>query len=344
MTTAYATHPDFIKHAMPGRNHPERPERLEAVWEQMRETGLIDRVLPVSPVEVSRELLLSVHTEQYVKLLYRLDQLDDLMMIDADTYMLPESPRIARLGAGAVVETIGAVMRGDADNGLVAVRPPGHHATPETAMGFCLLSNIAIGARYAQKQHGVNRVMIVDYDVHHGNGTQDAFYDDDSVLFISTHQSPFYPGTGHFNETGRGAGRGTTLNIPLQAGFGDEGYKVIFEEIVWKAAERFQPELILVSAGFDAHWNDPLAMMQLTLTGYAHLTRELIKMADKLCDGKIAFVMEGGYDLMAVGHGMRNIAHALLNEDEISDPYGAAPRKEPDIMPVIERVQSIHDL
>jgi acetoin utilization deacetylase AcuC-like enzyme len=211
-------------------------------------------------------------------------------------------------------------------------------------MGFCLLSNIAIGAQYALDQLGLERVLIVDYDVHHGNGTQDVFYNDDRVLFLSTHQYPFYPMTGTLRETGAHQGLGYTVNVALPSNVGDTGYAQVYESIVWKVARRYQPQLILVSAGFDAHWVDRMGQMRLTLNGYAHLTRELMRMADELCGGKIVFVMEGGYDLTALGHGVRNIAHALLREDVISDPYGEAGGKDPDIGGVIEQVQKTHAL
>jgi acetoin utilization deacetylase AcuC-like enzyme len=212
-------------------------------------------------------------------------------------------------------------------------------------MGFCLLGNVPIATRYAQKQFGIERVMIVDYDVHHGNGTEAMLYDDPTTLFISTHQYPFYPGTGALNDTGMGKGTGYTINIPLAAGHGDTSYTAIYEQIVWPAAERFKPELIIVSAGFDAHWLDPIAGMRLTLTGYAHLTRELIKMSEKYCGGKIVFAMEGGYNLDALSHGMVNIAHALLGDDTVSDPLGL-PRdqREPDVKPLIARIKQIHGL
>jgi acetoin utilization deacetylase AcuC-like enzyme len=269
---------------------------------------------------------------------------DEMMMFDQDTYALPQSPQIARLSAGAVIAAVDAVMIGSADNALAAVRPPGHHATPTRAMGFCILSNIAIGARHAQAIYGAKKVMIVDYDVHHGNGTQDVFYEDGSVLFVSTHQYPYYPGTGAITDIGHGEGDGTTLNIPLRAGHGDKSYKALYERVLKPAAKRFQPDLIMVSAGFDAHHVDPIAMMRLTHPGYADLTRELKQLANELCDGKIVFVMEGGYDVLALAHGMRNIARVLLNEDEISDYYGAADGRDPDIEPLIDQLIELHDL
>lgn len=342
--TIYVTHERYRDHGMHGYNHPEHPGRIEAVWEVLKKAGLTNRMETIIPKPVTEQMILRVHTKEYLTLFNSIAVLDKMTMIDQDTYALPESPEIARLSAGAVVAAVDAVMTGEADNALAAVRPPGHHATYSRAMGFCLLSNVAIAARQAQVEHGIKRILIVDYDVHHGNGTQDIFYEDSDILFISTHQYPFYPGTGNIRDIGIHAGKGSTLNIPLSAGHGDSSYKELYEKILWPVAKRFKPELILISAGFDAHHVDPLAMMRLSHTGYAHLSRELKCMADELCDGKIVFVMEGGYDLQALAHGMRNIAHVLLEEDEISDFYGEASGKDPDIGAIIEQVQQIHGL
>lgn len=342
MTTVYTTHPRYTEHDFPG--HPEHAGRIQAVWRQFEETGLTSRLQCETSTPINEAQILSVHTSDYLGLLKWTQSQERTVRIDPDTYALPLSYDVACLSAGGVIQAVDAVLSGRANNGLAAVRPPGHHATQDRGMGFCLLSNIAITARYAQQHYDLQRVLILDYDVHHGNGTQDIFYDDDSVLFISTHQYPFYPGTGAIGEVGTGKGQGYTLNIPLSQGHGDKSYTEIFKQIVWPAAERFQPELILVSAGFDAHWSDPLAMMRLTLTGYAHLSRELVAMADKLCEGKIVFVMEGGYDLKALTHGMQNIAHVLLGEDAISDPYGAAPGHEPEVSALIERIVQLHRL
>lgn len=344
MVTIYTTHQRYKDHDLPGQQHPEHPGRITSVWQVMADAGLPKRMDTRTPKPATNEMILRAHTQDHLDTLLWISGQDKVAMFDADTYALPESPEIARLAAGAVVDVVTAVALGEATNGLAAVRPPGHHATPDRAMGFCLLNNVAIAARHAQTLPGIERVMIVDFDVHHGNGTQDIFYDDASVLFVSTHQHPFYPGTGQLNETGRGLGRGTTLNIPLGAGHGDSNYLAIFEQLIWPAARRFQPDLLLVSAGFDAHFVDPLAMMRLSLTGYAHITRELKRMATELCLGRIVIVMEGGYDLQALGHGMRNMAYVLLDEDEISDPYGLDGGKQPDVQPVIERVRAIHQL
>jgi acetoin utilization deacetylase AcuC-like enzyme len=345
MTSVYVTHPRYNEHNLPG--HPEHAGRIRAIWSQMDISGLSDRMKSLEPEMVSEELILTVHTEEFVEMLRWIDATKQQHVhFDPDTYGGPTVYQIARLGAGGVVLAVDEVMGGYAKNALAAVRPPGHHAMPDHAMGFCILGNVPIAARHAQKAYGIKRVMIVDYDVHHGNGTEAMFYDDDSVYFISTHQSPFYPGTGALTDTGTGKGKGCTLNIPLAAGHGDESYEALYQEVVWPAAERFKPELILVSAGFDSHWTDPIAGMRLSLTGYAHITRELIKMADQLCGGKIVFALEGGYNLDALGHGVVNIGHALLGSTTVSDPLGPPKdgRPEPDVKPLIERIKQIHGL
>ncbi|MEQ8677543.1 MAG: histone deacetylase [Aggregatilineales bacterium] len=342
MTTVYVTHERYVDHDMHG--HPEHAGRIKAIWAELKTSGLADRMNRLLPSSITDEQILSVHTAKYLEVFKLIEHQDGVYGLDSDTYALPESPEIARLAAGGVISAIDAVMNGDADNGLAVVRPPGHHAVPMRGMGFCLLGNVAIGAKHAQKEHGLKRVMIVDYDVHHGNGTQDMFYEDDTVLFISTHQSPFYPGSGKLHETGKGHGAGYTINIPLEGGHGDNNYAQIYEDIIWKAARRFKPELILVSAGFDAHWVDPLASMKLTLTGYDHITRELITMANELCGGKIVFTLEGGYDLDALKYGVANVARALLNDDNIVDPLGSKSQKEPDVRQLIKMIQGIHDL
>jgi acetoin utilization deacetylase AcuC-like enzyme len=344
MTTVYVTHTRYKEHDMTGYNHPEHSGRIVAVWNTLQEAGLTNRMNVITPTIVTDEAILRVHTQEHLDTLRWISGQEKMVMYDSDTYALPDSAEIARLSAGGVIAAIDAVCKGEANNALSAVRPPGHHATPTRAMGFCILSNIAIGARHAQAVHGLKRVMIVDFDVHHGNGTQDVFYADDSVLFVSTHQYPFYPGTGTLNDVGAGRAKGTTVNVPLRAGYGDATYATVYKDILLPIARRFQPELILVSAGFDAHHVDPLAMMRLTHHGYTHLARELVQMANELCGGKIVFVMEGGYDLKALSHGMRNVAHVLLGEDQISDPYGEAPGTEPDNGKLIEDLQSIHSL
>lgn len=344
MTSVYVTHPRYTEHDLPG--HPEHAGRIKAIWQKLRDTGLVDRLTPFEASPVSEEIILTVHTSQYLELLKKIAAVNQRVYLDPDTYTSPNSYEIARLSAGGVIRAVDEVLSSRADNALAAVRPPGHHAMPSHAMGFCLLGNVAIAARYAQRNYNIQRVMIVDYDVHHGNGTQAMFYDDDTVLFVSTHQSPFYPGTGHIHETGKDKGKGYTVNIPLHGGQGDSNYAVVFEQIIWPVAERYQPQLLVVSAGFDAHWMDPLAAMRLSLKGYAHLTNELILMAKQLCGGKIIFVLEGGYNLEALSNGVTNIARALLGDTKTEDPLGQPNdgRSEPDIKPLIEQLRAVHDV
>ncbi|MFW5696546.1 MAG: histone deacetylase [Phototrophicaceae bacterium] len=342
MTTAYITHPRYVEHDIPG--HPEHAGRIRAVWQALDEAGLTGRMQAILPVEASDEHILSVHTESYLDILRQIESGERAVRFDMDTIALPQTPAVARLAAGGVIQAVDAVLSGAADNALAAVRPPGHHAIPERAMGFCYLGNVAIAARHAQRAHGLERVLIVDYDVHHGNGTQDALYDDGSVLFFSTHQYPYYPGTGSMDETGSGRGRGYTVNVPLNAGCGDEAYARIYDDILWPLARRFRPQLMLVSAGFDAHWDDPLAMMRLSLTGFSHLDRELMRMADELCDGRIVYVLEGGYNLKVLAHGVANIARALLGDDAIHDPFGPANSDQRLTGDLLSRLKTLHRL
>jgi acetoin utilization deacetylase AcuC-like enzyme len=345
MTTVYVTHPRYVEHHLAG--HPEHAGRIRAVWAQMQAAGLPDRMQVIEAQPVAEEWILALHTLKHVETLRQIDAwAQPNIHLDGDTYAGPTAYAVARLSAGGVLAAVDAVLSGRATNGLAAVRPPGHHAMPGRAMGFCLLGNVPIAVRYAQKTYGIERVLIVDYDVHHGNGTEAMFYNDPSVLFISLHQYPFYPGTGALTDTGSDRGVGHTLNVPLAPRNGDKNYARLFESVLWPAAERFQPELIIVSAGFDAHWADPIAGMHLTLSGYAHLSRELLRMARQFCGGKIVFAMEGGYNLDALSHGLVNIAHALLGDDTVSDPLGV-PRgnpTEPDIAPLIHKLRQVHRL
>ncbi len=343
MTTLYTTHPRYTEHDQAA--HPEHAGRIRAVWARLDESGLRQRMQAVEVAEVSTDLILTVHTPDYLALLQRVSDQNHMMHLDADTYAGPGSLEIARLSAGGAVTAVDGVLSGKASNALAAIRPPGHHAMPDHGMGFCLLGNVGIAARFAQQRYGLERVLIVDYDVHHGNGTEAMFYNDPSVLFISLHQFPLYPGTGAATDTGTGQGEGYNINIPLPPNSGDGNYLNAFENVVLKAAERFQPELILVSAGFDAHWTDPLAGMRLTLPGYATMTTELVRLAGRLCGGRIVFVLEGGYNLDALSYGVNNIARILLG-DAPTDPLGPSPSKrpEPDVSALVSLLKSLHRL
>jgi acetoin utilization deacetylase AcuC-like enzyme len=293
-TLISSTH--FADHVTPP-GHPERPERAEVmdvVAGRWREGGGVVH----EPRAASDEDLLRVHDAGHVEKLVGLRGRS--AMLDPDTFTSPESDAVARLAAGAVLVGIDAVLEEPMDaRALAMVRPPGHHAERARAMGFCLYNSVAVGAAYAQSR-GVGRVAIVDYDVHHGNGTQWAFYEDATVLFVSTHQYPFYPGTGSAEETGRGEGAGMTVNIPLEVGATDADYDRVFERVVVPMLHEFSPDLLLVSAGFDAHERDPLAGMRMTSGGYARATARLLAAADALCHGRVVFVTEGGYDTKAL--------------------------------------------
>lgn len=340
--TAYITHDDYILHRLDG--HPERPERIQSVWKAMEDATILEDLKLLTPEPATDEVISLIHTERYIERIKATASKDSLSMLDPDTYALPTSDRVARLSVGGGLLAVDQVMQDKASNALAASRPPGHHATPIRPMGFCLYSNIAIATRYAQTQYDIERVMIVDYDVHHGNGTQDAFYDDPSVLFVSSHQYPYYPGSGAIGETGSGEGRGFTVNMPLRQGTGNSGLMLLYQEVLWPLARRFQPQLMMVSAGFDAHWIEPLASLQFDLHGYTNLTRELIKMAEELCDGKIIFMLEGGYDLEAVAHGTLNVAYALLGQDNISDPLGSIDIDGQSTERVLKRLVKLHEL
>ncbi|HSO38499.1 MAG TPA: histone deacetylase [Labilithrix sp.] len=290
--------PRFFRHRSNGY-HPERPERLEAARAAIERSEL--SFAPVEPRPATDEELERVHDPKFLKWLRTLS--GEQGYLDADTYVGPESVAVAELAAGGTVAMVDAMIDGPNKRGVALVRPPGHHARPDHAMGFCLLNNVAIAAAHARAR-GLSRVAIVDWDVHHGNGTQDAFVADPSVLYVSTHQFPFYPGTGAVLERGEGEGKGYTVNVPLTAGGGDGVYRAAFERVILPVLEEYRPELILVSAGFDASARDPLAEMTLSADAFGWMARSLRGIADRTAQGRIALVLEGGYDLVALESGL----------------------------------------
>ncbi|MBU0702614.1 MAG: histone deacetylase, partial [Chloroflexi bacterium] len=297
----------------------------------------------LEPRPATIEELERVHTSQHIAQVQRQAQAGG-GYLDPDTYVSPRSFDAALMAAGGLVRAVEAVLAGEITNGFAMVRPPGHHATATRSMGFCLFNNVAVAARAALAGGKAERVFIADFDVHHGNGTQDAFADDPAVFYFSSHQYPHYPGTGLWNETGQGAGKGTLLNMPMSSGVGDAGYAQVFAELVWPLAERFRPDLILVSAGYDAHWSDPLAMMNLSLTGYGWLGQELMHMAEQLCDGRIIFTLEGGYQLDVLAYGVLNALYTMLGEETIADPFGSSPRPERPVDALVARLKTVHGL
>jgi acetoin utilization deacetylase AcuC-like enzyme len=283
-----------------GPGHPERPERLNAILERLRQQGLASNLVMLTPVAAAPELVATIHSPEYIQRVKRSCR-GGLGYVDTpDAPASTNSYDVALAAAGGVLSAVDAVMTGRVRNAFCAVRPPGHHALKERAMGFCLFNNVAIAARYLQQKHKLARVLIVDWDVHHGNGTQAAFYDDPTVFYFSVHQSPFYPGTGSADERGQGKGLGFTLNVPLAAGCGDADYKKIFEEKLKPAAAAFKPDFVLVSAGFDAAQGDLLGRMKLTPEGYAELTRIVKGIAVQECHGRLVSTLEGGYNLEAL--------------------------------------------
>jgi acetoin utilization deacetylase AcuC-like enzyme len=298
--TALLYHPYFLEHDA-GPGHPECPSRLTAIMERLDGSQVLGQLLLLTPPPASRETIGLVHSPAHVDRMARLSSRGGLVPETPDTVVSPATYQAALLAAGAVQQAVDAVMEGRAANGFCIVRPPGHHAERDQAMGFCYFNNIAIAARYLQSRHGVGRVAILDWDVHHGNGTQHSFEDDPSVFFFSIHEysSYFFPGTGAHHEMGRGPGYGTTLNAPVPPGFGDAEYLRIFRDQLRPAIDRFRPEFILLSAGFDAHWADPLGHIELTEHGFAALTAEVLAMAREHCQGRLVSTLEGGYDFAA---------------------------------------------
>ena len=310
-------------HFEPG--HPERPERVEAIRHALDEVGWWSGYRQIPPLEVPKEVLNSVHTKMY------LNNLEEMCAhgqhIDSDTYTTYASWNLALHSAGGAIAVASAVWKSEAQSGFALTRPPGHHATRDQGMGFCLLNNVALAAEYLIEKDGVNKVAIIDTDLHHGNGTQDIFWERGDVFYISTHQSPLYPGSGSLREIGEGLGEGKTANFPLPPGSGDQAFTEIMDKIILKLLDRHQPEMILISFGFDPHWKDPLGHLQLTALGYRNIIQSLKIWADDHCQGKMALFLEGGYDLEAGAACSQAVVSALLRE-EWQDPLGAFNHSE----------------
>ena len=334
--TGFSSTKRFVEH-LTGSHHPERPDRIRAVHRAVREAGLLespdpfpefdaefgemqpatDRLVELpQPQAAGVDDLCLVHPRQHVDRVRRVCENGGGVLDQGDTPVGPASYEIALLAAGAVVQCSDAVASGKVRRAFAAVRPPGHHAEPNRAMGFCLFSNAAIAARHLQKVHGVGRVAIIDFDVHHGNGTQACFEDDPTVYYVSLHQHPrtCYPGTGHEWERGTGRGEGFTLNIPFRPGCGDEEYRDALEQRVLPELDKFRPEMLLISAGFDAHRDDPLAQMELSEAFFGEMTRTLVACADRHCKGRVVSVLEGGYDLRALGRSVVQHLFALQSK------------------------------
>lgn len=278
----------------PGEFHPESPARLRAILSAIEGSPGQDTELRC-PAPATREQLLTVHSPAHVDRLLALEGKSE--RLEADTVVSPGSIQAALLSAGGAIESVAAVSSGGARGAFSLTRPPGHHAEPDRAMGFCLFNNVAIAAAHAIEQLGHERILLIDWDVHHGNGTQSAFYHRDDVLFFSTHRLPFYPGTGALEERGEGSGLGYNVNVPLPPRLGDGDYAAIFDELLDPIADSYRPDLVLVSAGFDSHLDDPLGGMAVSPEGFAYLCKKVRSIAERHAGGKIALILEGGYDL-----------------------------------------------
>jgi acetoin utilization deacetylase AcuC-like enzyme len=336
--TAVVEDERFLGHRGPV-GHPERPERISAVGGAIDARG--EALTRFAPRAATPDEILRVHSREHF------DRIAEASgraptQIDPDTYIAAESLEVALLAAGGSAELALRVARGELDSGFAAVRPPGHHAESDRAMGFCLFNNVAIAARALQEEESVDRIMILDWDVHHGNGTQHCFESDPSILYASTHQFPFYPGTGAVGEIGVGRGEGFTFNVPLPAGCGDREYVGAMEHLIAPAARSFRPEMILISCGFDAHRDDPLAAMNVTREGYRDMGAIARALAEDLCEGRILFVLEGGYAASGLEDGVNAVLDVIAGEDSPELPESVPISTGSVLDGVVERVSRAH--
>ena len=309
-------HRDYLIHTH--SQHPERKERLEAIWKVLEQESFKDLVELIEPESAGVEDITLVHHENHVEAVKEACR-EDRGFLDMDTYIVPESYQVALLSAGGALKGLQQIMKGNIKKVFSLGRPPGHHAEKSRSMGFCLFNNIAIAAETARKKYGLNRIAIVDWDVHHGNGTQNSLYEEDEILFISIHQNPAYPGTGHLDEIGSSRGKGYNINIPLSPGTGNGDFVKVFSEVVLPVLEEYRPQLVMISAGQDSHARDPLAGMNLTDGGYYYMASSLKEVADKYADGRMLLTLEGGYHLEAQASAVGQVIKALSQKDSVAE-------------------------
>lgn len=310
--TGYASDPFYLRHET--EPHPENPSRLTAIQSRLESSEFYSNLIAIQPRKATPEEICMVHDADYVASVER-SCADGVRNLDADTVICGDSYNAALLSAGAGLNAIDHIIDGRTENVFCAVRPPGHHAEQDHAMGFCLFNNVAIAARYAQKTKGLGKVFIFDWDVHHGNGTQHSLYNDSSIYYSSIHQYPFYPGTGAKDETGTSDGLGATLNFPMPAYSEDEDYLSLIENKLIPEIQRYQPDLIIISAGFDAHENDPLAQVELTTQGFGKMTELMVGVAKDVCGGRLLSMLEGGYDYEALSESVQLHIQTLLTSN-----------------------------
>jgi acetoin utilization deacetylase AcuC-like enzyme len=309
--TGYLFDSIFLEHET-GAFHPECPERLRAINDKLKKAGFYRDLVKISPKKPDMKYIEMVHTREYIQAMKEDIQCGKPAVDYGDTAVCTRSYDVAIMAVGGCLRVCDSVMKGDVTCAFCAVRPPGHHAERRSAAGFCIFNNIAIMTKYLQARHGLDRIAIVDWDVHHGNGTQHTFESDDSVLYISLHQYPHYPGSGSSMERGRGMGQGFTMNFPMPAGSGDKEYIALFDDGICPAIEKFDPQIILVSAGFDAHRADHLSSIKLSTEAYAEFTKRLMETAGKCCGGKIIAVLEGGYNLDALANSVAAVIRTFV--------------------------------
>lgn len=311
--------PIYLQHET--GTHIENAQRITTTLEMLTENQLQDKLISLSPRTATIDELSKVHAREYVLQVEQKCK-NGGGWFDPDTVASSGSYQAAAFAAGGTIAAVDAVMTKEVDSAFALVRPPGHHATCWHAMGFCFFNNIAVAAKYVLANYEIQRILIIDFDVHHGNGTQDIFIAEKNVLYFSIHQYPFYPGSGNADEIGIRGGEGFTVNVPMIAGWGDEEYQTVFEDVLAPIALRFQPELILVSAGYDAHWADKISGMQVSVTGFARLTEIITLLSVKLCQGNVVFALEGGYQLQALSASIGATLNILLGSDDFADPLG----------------------